>query len=371
MDYNFFEQLVSTKSYGKNVPQREGMAIDLLKRYISEKLSDMTFYQDNKAKIPHLFTSATLFPKIIFACHVDTVLPSRDNHTQPKKEDDRCFVLGGKDMKGGVIAALEGIKNSRLWREKAALLLYGDEEYEQNGIREMADYIPTIIQSSPKVIISPESRFNLVHSARGLCVLDVLVKGKKAHSARPQQGIDAVQVFVEAFKELCKGHGFATEIGKTTFTIVSMEGGTYDIDSSKIISQENVTPDTVHAVISVRNSHHNLSGAEYGAYLKKEIEKNRATAIVTIVKDYPPRFTPKKIVGKMIKIIKKVLHRDILIGSPEYAGYNDTAILGRALNSPVINFGPYGEENHTADEWVSLKSIDETAAYYSAWIDNL
>lgn len=367
MDIELFEKLVTTPSYGHDVLKREQDVIKVIRKYIKKWLPNMNFYDDARASIPYIFASASQHPDIIFVCHADTVSPSRKNHLKPIYNKDHCIVLGGKDMKGGMVAAIGALRASL--HDKAALLVYGDEEYNQQGIIEMCKYLPKVLLKSPKIIICPESRFNLVHSSRGMSVFDVEIKGKRAHSARPKLGIDAIKNFYEAFNRLEKKYSKSTDLGMTTFTIAYMQGGI--LEDSKIGCQPNVSSDIVHATISIRISDDNMTGKDYAQIFSSLLEKQGLIVKINMRSDYPIRRTSNVIVKKMTNIILKQCHQKLDIGDPSLSGYNDAVILGKAIKAPVINFGPYGEGNHTNNEWVSMKSIEMTENIFKTWIDHL
>jgi len=365
MDKELFVKLVSTPSYGENVTNREQVVIDLIRDYIKKYLPNMKFYDDANTTIPYIFASANKKPDIIFACHADTVPPSYENHLNPIYDGDRCIVLGGKDMKGGIASAIGALRSSL--RNNAALLVYGDEEYNQLGILEMCKYIPRILLNPPRVIICPESRFNLVYNSRGFSVFDIEIKGKKAHSARPQSGIDAINNFYEAFQVLEKKYSKLTKLGLTTFAISSIRGGV--LEGNEIKCQPNVCSDIVRATISIRISDYKMTGINYARLLCSLLERKGLIVKINIKADYPVRKTSNAIVKKMTNIALKQCKQKIEIGEPALSGYNDAVILGKAIKSPVINFGPYGEKNHTPNEWVSMKSIEMTENIFKAWIE--
>jgi acetylornithine deacetylase/succinyl-diaminopimelate desuccinylase-like protein len=335
--------------------------------HVQKELPDFVVYQDKENSIPHALISKTLSPKIVFACHMDTVMPSFDDHLHPKVEDDKCSVLGGKDMKAGIVSVLGALQTTQ--SIKAGLLLYGDEEYEQKGIREVSDYLVNILKKKPKVIVCPESRFNLVHSARGIAVIDFVLRGRRVHSARPQQGIDPVKIFFEIFFEIEQEYGVETDLGETLFSLPFVQGGLED--GEQIVSQPNICPDIIKVTVSMRISDTEKDGDDYRRIFTDALEKRNVRVESSLVLNHLSRHTPKEIVNKMVKVVKQKRGVDIEIGDPALAGYNDVAILGEALQCPVVNFGPYGEGNHSPLEWVSLSSIEETEKIFAEWIESL
>ena len=62
---------------------------------------------------------------------------------------------------------------------------------------------------------------------------------------------------------------------------------------------------------------------------------------------------------------------EIELSDPGLSGYNDVAMISAKTGIPFFNFGPYGEGNHGADEWVSLQSIKDTKQVFKKFIGNI
>lgn len=291
----------------------------------------------------------------VFACHLDTVPPFKSSDLKVKKDGDRVYGLGTKDMKGGIVStllALQEIEESNK-DSKAAVLFYGDEEYSQQGIRALEKSNGQI--KKHKLMISPESRFALGLGARGMCVLKLRLKGQRAHSSRPRQGVDAIKAFyqlVEDTEDKFKGQ---TQLGKTTVTVVEIKGGLLTDDNIGV--HHGTIPDVVDAALSLRVADLNFNVQELIEFIKLSAKKKGATIEnVEILADYPARVTNLKQAEPIVKAIKKIDEK-VEYSDPGTAGYNDAAILSEALGVPLVNFGPYGENNHNPNEWVSLKSV--------------
>ncbi len=272
-------------------------------------------------------------------------------------------------MKGGIVASLLALKYTTN-PENVALIIYGDEEYAQRGIEELsAAAMDGVMHLSPEIIISPESRFNLVHSARGIVVFDMTVRGQRAHSSRPHQGVDAVKLFYAAFVQFEREIGVTTKLGKTTTTIARIECGVRG-DDSDIITQAGMIPDIVRATVAIRNSDLVRRGDDFLAILRAFVEAQGLTVeAASISLDHPTRQTDESVVTQLCALARERAGVDIQCGDPALAGYNDAAILGEAVGAPVVNFGSYGEGNHMAHEWVSLDSILKTGEVFISWID--
>lgn len=363
------KKLVEIPSFGEGDLLREKNVCDWLEDYCKQNLRDFSV-EKFKAKngINTLLVLGSQKPSVVLACHMDTVPPSKQEQTQLTIIGDKAFGLGTKDMKAGCVAALVTAKNSKN-KANVGILFYSDEEYTQQGIQE-ATQILKQKQIKPKLIVSPESRFNIGYGARGIIVAKITVKGLRAHSSRPKLGKDAIKGFFKIVQTLEKNFGKTNGLGKTTFTISYINGGLLD-DNGEVKIGASSIPDICEGVISVRNSQNDFDGKIMAEKIQDYAQQLGLQIDSTVTEDFPPRLVNKKFVQDLVKQTQKLLGMKLELGDPKLAGYNDAAILAKQLDCPVINFGPYGEDNHTAGEWVSLQSIDKTVKILRAWIENL
>ncbi len=358
-------KLVEIPSHGKEVVGRENKVVDWVRDWLQDNCPQYEITQFDELSVPHLLCSASETPQVLLVCHADTMPPSRPEHTTMTIDGDKVSGLGTKDMKGGLVASLLALKYAQN-PQNIALLIYGDEEYTQKGIKEFAQLANGgKWKFAPEVIISPESRFNLVHSARGIVVMNVVAHGQRAHSSRPHQGIDAVKLFYQAFAQFEQEIGIETKLGKTTTTIAHIQGGI--ADGEQIIAQAGMVPDIVRAQIAIRNSDLTRRGDDFAQILRNFADDLGLKLEIKIVIDHATRQTSAEVVAQLSQTAIQVLGKEIELGDPALAGYNDAAILGEALHAPVVNFGPYGEGNHMAHEWVSLDSITKTTEVFIGW----
>jgi len=130
-------------------------------------------------------------PTIGLFGHLDTVLPASDQPLEIR--DGRVFGCGASDMKGGLAVMLA------LLAERAALrafnlvfVFYEKEEgpSADNGLDEVLDH-PAFPKLDLGVCLEPTD--NAVHAG---CVgglhATVTFRGRRAHSARPWQGENAI-----------------------------------------------------------------------------------------------------------------------------------------------------------------------------------
>ena len=358
--------LVKLPSYiGASNPDAENLVGEYLKNWIKRNLSGYELVGIAYGKKRRNLLYKTAVSKILFACHMDTV-PTEKRELKLKIEGDNVYGLGTKDMKGGIVSmllALKEIQNIGI-KNSASILFYGDEEYAQAGMRKLVTESENI--PKPTLIISPESRFNIGYGARGVCVVKFSILGKTAHSARPHLGIDAIQLFYKVYSVLCKKLSKKTLLGKSVVTLTELTGGL--MINGKLSSQANMIPNYAAGVISIRLAQMDILSENIEKIIRGTVtDSGSKIENFEILNDYPAFIGSKKILKPITSALRKN-GLEVNLADPNLAGYNDAALLANKLNVPIINFGPYGENNHSPDEWVSIQSILDTAKVYVSLI---
>ncbi len=363
------QKLVAIPSYiGDNNPAFETTASKFLLRYIKENLPQYSVtHIPFEGKRENLLIQNSPQIKILFACHIDTVPPSSATAFDMKIDGDKAHGLGTKDMKGGVVSTLKALEDNT--NQGIGVLFYGDEETTFKGINAVTARCKKLFPTTPSIIVSPESRFNLGVGARGIIVLRLAVTGTRAHSARPHLGADATKALFNCVTSV-ENHAnlVASPLGKTTINIAHIHGGLKQSDDT-IGYHVGTVPDYCTAIISFRNARTEYGAQEYIHLLKKVAEKYSVTIDADVVENYPARSTAQSVIETCTQLIESAGFTPE-VADQTMAGYNDVAILAKALGSPVVNFGPYGEGNHTAEEWVSVQSIEDTATVFRSFISH-
>ncbi|MDH4330083.1 MAG: M20/M25/M40 family metallo-hydrolase [Candidatus Moranbacteria bacterium] len=309
-------------------------------------------------------------PKIIFCCHLDTVQPSQKNQLEVKFENDKAYGLGTKDMKGGWVSSLLATKKlTQKDREKVGFLFYCDEEYEQKGMKVMAKNHKQI-PASVECLVSPESRFNLAYGSRGYALIEIEITGKKAHTARPFQGTNAGEKMYELYEKLSKSIEKKNNLGETTITLVGATIGSLD-ESKGIVSQFNSVPDYAKGIFSLRISDTKLTEELLKNKIEKTIKNLNVPGYLLKIKEFqsPGLIASQKLLNKFTRSAKEAGY-SIDLADPALAGYNDVLMLSAQTGIPLIGFGPYGENNHSLNEYVSVQSIEDTANIFERFIVN-
>ena len=202
-------------------------------------------------------------PQIYLSTHMDTVPPFI-----PSSEDDgRIWGRGSCDAKGIIaaqIAAAEKLRGSGI---KAGLLFLVGEERDSLGAKMANDY-----PERGRFLINGEPTENrLAVASKGALRVEVVARGRMAHSAYPELGDSAIDKLVTALHRLREIPMPSTEgIGPTTMNVGVIEGG----------RAPNVIPDYARAQLLYR-----LVGPSED--LKKSITRAVAPADAEFVLEIP------------------------------------------------------------------------------------
>lgn len=201
--------------------------------YIENFLKEKGFNTDYKGK--YLIMSYGKNPTIGFLGHTDTVEYIDGWNTDPfilTEIDNKLYGLGSCDMKGGIAAFLDAIKNTDLNNVKNGIKLYFtyDEEIGFSGIYD----IKKRKEKFPDFMIFGEPTHNeILIGCKGLLECDLYFKGKKAHSSNPEKGVSAnlnaikflnelEDFYLEKIKKITNSN---YEIPYTTMNVGIIKGG--------------------------------------------------------------------------------------------------------------------------------------------------
>jgi acetylornithine deacetylase/succinyl-diaminopimelate desuccinylase-like protein len=313
--------------------------------------------------LARLSPSGPVRSRVWLVPHFDTV-NAAEAQFRPCRRAGRLYARGACDTKGSVAMMVEALcalaaRGPRPGRTEITFAGVIDEENAQAGSRALA----ADGRKAELAIVGEPTRLQLVTAHKGSMWLRLETRGKAAHGARPELGVNAVREMARVVTLLEGAYGRALRrrkhplLGCPTVNVGAIQGGT----------QPNIVPDKCAIEVDRRT----LPG-ETEAGVKREIagllRKHKLKAGYRSFKQgiCPPLETnPKR------PLVAGFLHSLGQRGARGVDYFCDAAILGRG-GVPSVVFGP-GDiaQAHTADEWLCLSELDRSVRMLLTFLQTL
>jgi succinyl-diaminopimelate desuccinylase len=351
---DLFKRLLSFKS---NTPDDDG-AFDFLEKYLSDfecikldinGVKNIFFYKDfsqNKDKNGvHL----------CFGGHID-VVPSGDgwdsNPFIPKIDGDKIIARGTQDMKSGVNAFVQAVKNTKDFSGVLSLLLTSDEEGPAiDGSVKMLEYLKKIDFLPHFALIAEptcESEFGdiIKIGRRGSINGYIKVIGKQGHAAYPQKADNPINKIAPILSKLA---GKSLDNGDKNFA--KSEIVITDIRSGMQVS--NVTPNDLKIMFNVRNST-NTNQDSIKKYID-EVFENINYSLEFEQSAYP--FVTNRD-SKIVKVLQKIVQNETKSSATlsTAGGTSDARYFGQ-YGVDTVEFGVKNDKIHALNESTSIKNV--------------
>jgi acetylornithine deacetylase/succinyl-diaminopimelate desuccinylase-like protein len=306
-----------------------------------------------------LCPSGKIRRRILLAPHLDTV-GADDAQFRPVKRNGRLFGRGACDTKGSVAAmlsALMEVARSKPPLTGTEIIFAGlvDEESAQAGSRALA---ASGLKADLAIVGEPTS-LQVVTAHKGNLWLRLEARGRSAHGARPELGRNAVHAMARIVDALETDYAAALRrkrhplLGRATINVGTIHGG----------KQPNIVPDQCVITIDRRT----LPG-ETDAGARRELAAflRRRGFTVTIDAERTAPCFPLETNYKL-PVVRQFLKS---VGQRRPVGVHffcDAAVLAEG-GIPSVVFGP-GDiaQAHTADEWISLTSLERAKEMLAAF----
>jgi acetylornithine deacetylase/succinyl-diaminopimelate desuccinylase-like protein len=301
--------------------------------------------------LARLSPSGKIRRRILLAPHLDTVPVANENQFTPQKKNGRLSGRGACDTKGSVAAMLQAlcdIAKSGRRPQETEIIFAGlvDEENAQAGSRALA---ATGLKAGLAIVGEP-TRLRIITAHKGSLWLEIKTRGKSAHGARPELGRNAVHAMagiVDALETDYAAHLRKRRhplLGRATVSVGMIHGGT----------QPNIVPDACSITIDRRTLPGETEAGvrrEIAAFLRQQNLK-ASMASKKLAPCLPMETNPD------LPLVRQFLQ---CAGQRKPAGVDffcDAAVLAKG-GIPSVVFGP-GDiaQAHTADEWISLRSLE-------------
>lgn len=278
-------------------------------------------------------------PKILFSTHVD-VVPAKPAQFEPRIEGDVIYGRGACDAKGilvSMIAACEQL--AKLGSDHFGLLVVFEEETGGKPAKICGEYLKN---HRLRYIINGEPTKNILASGqKGNCFFEIEVRGKSAHSALPELGVDANAALVKIISALEQTNfGRSADFGQATINVGLIEGGS----AANVISDSARCQAMIRVVSDLQKVEEKLRKVVYGA---QKIVPPENVILRTLSQNKP---------------IKCTKIPDFKFAPVSY--FSDLPHLMRSGASGVL-YGPGDiKDAHTDQEKISLRELEQAVVDY-------
>jgi acetylornithine deacetylase/succinyl-diaminopimelate desuccinylase-like protein len=290
---------------------------------------------------------------LLFAPHLDTV-PARGMNIDPFKGDivdGRLLGRGATDTKGPMAAMLWALTTTDLSKLNVAVGFVGlaDEEAAQLGSKVCARR-----READFVVVGEPTDLNVVYTHKGTAWMQLQARGKAAHAAAPDSGINAIELLTEAFAalkvefpNLCPAPANET-LGKPTISLGTIAGGV------KI----NIVPDYSRAELDIRT----LPGQEgMVAAVQSFLAQRYPEVEATPLKVSNPLYTDPS---------HPFIEKFVALGSQRVGVpcFCDAAFFAEQ-NTPAVAIGPGTiKQAHTCDEFIEVRDLERGAEFFRSFL---
>jgi acetylornithine deacetylase/succinyl-diaminopimelate desuccinylase family protein len=330
---------------------------------------DIAFHHvsPGRANLLARLTPSRTRQRIVLAPHMDTVghAEMADSLFKPTRRGDRLFGRGACDTKGSIAAMLTALlrvaKSSTRPREtEIVLAALVDEENGQTGSRAL---VKNGFRADLAIVGEP-TRLRVVTAHKGDLWLTLRTHGKAAHGSRPELGRNAVHAMARVVEWLetdyakrlaRKSHPL---LGPATVNVGSIRGGT----------QPNIVPDLCEISVDRRT----IPGESDAAVIRELQTLLRAQGLAVEVTDHkstaPCWPMETDVTLPLVQSLMRATKQRTALG---VRFFSDAAVFAQA-GTPAVLFGP-GDiaQAHTADEWISLRSLERATDLLTQFLQRL
>lgn len=320
-----------------------------LAAYLAGRLAPLEGFHLEQVEGQLVLASAFGCPqRIVLAGHLDTVPPS--GPIGLRRTADRVEGLGAVDMKGGLAVLVDLVESVARGEIVPALdmsvVLYTCEEVSdaENGLGRLLRSRPDLVVGDAAVLLEPTDGW-VEAGCQGSLRVRLSVLGRRAHTARPWQGENAIHRLAPLLGALASWTGREVDLEgchyRESLQAVMVEGGVAG----------NVVPDRASVVVNHRFAP-DRSGDEALRWLEEWLAPLLGEGGSCEVVDRVDGAAPAVGHPLMAALVA-------LSGRPPRAklGWTDVARLARH-GLPAVNFGPGDPElAHTPGEWVDAASL--------------
>ena len=358
---DLFKKLVSTKS---ETPDDGGL-LD----FITEYLDDFNAIRVDIEDVKNLF----IYKKfgegehLCFAGHVDVVPAGEGWSSDPYEaieKDGYIYGRGTQDMKSGVAAFVQAVKEAKDFKGTLSLLLTSDEEGEAvNGTVKVLEYLrEKDMLPDVCVVAEPtcEEEFGdaIKVGRRGSINGYLTLRGKQGHAAYPEKAINPIH---QIAKPLSAMAGVDLDDGDEAFAPSKFV--ITDIRSGMEVT--NVTPNELKMMFNVRNNTLTTQ-KEVREFVEKHM-KGLDYELRLTQGSYPFQTdTNTKLVRKIDEAIEQVT---AIRPKHSTAGGTSDARFIAPMGVDVIEFGVKNDTIHSVNERTTKEEVESLYRVFKTLIE--
>ncbi len=290
--------------------------------------------------------------RILLAPHLDTVGGDSPGIFEPRERSGRLHGRGACDTKGSVASMLTAVLELAGSRQRPAhteVVFAGlvDEENGQAGSRAL---VAKGFEADLAIVGEP-THLRIVTAHKGDLWLQLETRGQAAHGSRPELGTNAVHemarivdLFETTYAAMLRKRTHPL-LGHPTVSVGTIAGG----------SQPNIVPAQCHINID-RRTIPGESESRVRREIKALLRKHRLSATLLNIRNAPCPALETNPNLALVKALLELARQTKPLGAHYFC---DAAVLAGG-GIPSVVFGP-GDiaQAHTADEWISLRQLEE------------
>ncbi|SFV66246.1 N-succinyl-L,L-diaminopimelate desuccinylase [hydrothermal vent metagenome] len=304
---------------------------------------------------------------LCFAGHVDVVPAGEGWDSDPyvaTQKDGYIYGRGTQDMKSGVAAFTQALKNTTAFKGTLSLLLTSDEEGDAiNGTVKVLEYLKEHKMLPDVCVVAEptcEEQFGdaIKVGRRGSINGYIRLKGKQGHAAYPEKAVNPIHQIAQvlgsmAGVDLDDGDAY---FAPSKFVITDIRAG---------MQVTNVTPNELTMMFNVRNNT-KTTQKEVRAFVEKYLKEFDYELRLT-QGSYPFKTdTDTKLVRNIDRAIEKITK---ILPKHSTAGGTSDARFIAAFGVDVIEFGVKNDTIHAVNERTTLKEVEALYQVFQTLID--
>ena len=303
---------------------------------------------------------------VIFLCgHMDTVA----GHMPLRIEEGKIFARGAVDAKGPlaamVVAASTAAKEPG-FKGKILVASVVEEEATSRGVRHL---ITQGIKADYAIFGEPSGVANVTIGYKGQIQLKIVIKTQTGHASTPWLYDNALEKAYELWEQIKNASSYpsldpsASPYNAVTACLIKVVGGrptsvvpfesemNIDVRVPIQFSTSKVFEQISKIITKYKTANPNVSVKATVLDTVEPFEVNKASLLVHVLSS-----SVRKVLNKPATLLHKT-------------GTGDMNILGKALNLPIVTYGPGDSHlDHTIDEHIEIKEYLDAIEVYKETI---